>query len=415
MAAEGNSLKVERNAQGIPVAFEIFAPGPNVTNKGTFIFDDAAAEMVMAGYQDQGNALVVDYEHQTAANPPVEAPAAGRFELAVKDGGLWATGVKWTKRAAEYLAGKEYLFFSPWFDHDAEGRITNLRNLALTNFPATKNMPMLVTAKGDTTAKGSQMADAVIANTDGSTVAAAPGSDQDPIKAALAALMQALQAEEAVEPDAMKGLLKNALAAFGEDPKKDPKAAPTCAADPAAAPDGSKCAKCGEAMKDGACASCGALASGQVAAKAGADFAQVAQLTGKDQPSEIIGTVAAWKASHGQVAQLSAKVQKLEADAAIHVFDQMIADGRKAGKLTEADISGAFITQLRAAPGGHALLKAYLETAHVKIHTTELRAPQAAPAIIELTQDESDLAKRQGIDLKELVEFKARRAAERNG
>ena len=393
MDDQGGNLKVKRGADGLPVAFQVFAPGENATNKGTFIYDAAAAKSVMAAHEDQGNKLVIDYEHQTASDPPQEAPAAATFDPSPKpDGSLWAENVKWTDRAAKMLAGKEYLYFSPWFDHDAEGRITNLRNLALTNFPATKKMPMLVAAKADTQAKGSQMADAAqeAAPTEAPAEDTQAGGDMAAIEAALNALVAAIQGEEKTEPESMMKLLDAAKAAYGPPPKKDePAADPAmCSAAPAAA---------------------------AVAAKGGTDFQQVAALTGKDSPADVVGTIAAWKSSHDQVAQLKATVAKLEGAAKSRDFDQQVAEGRAAGKLTEADVKGEFITQLRAASNGSQLLKAYLATAHAKIQTVELRAPDAASAIIALTEDEEEYARKQGLDLKDLVEFKARRAAERNG
>jgi phage I-like protein len=61
--------------------------------------------------------------------------------------GLWATDVRWTERAASMLKAKEYLYYSPAFLHDDDGRPTRLLNVALTNLPATRNMTPLVAAK----------------------------------------------------------------------------------------------------------------------------------------------------------------------------------------------------------------------------------------------------------------------------
>lgn len=389
MDDQAGNLKVKRGADGLPVAFQIFQRGANETNKGTFTYDEAAAKSVMAMHEDQGNKLVIDYEHQTAADPPQEAPAAATFDPSPKtDGSLWAENVKWTDRAAKMLAGKEYLYFSPWFDHDAEGRITNLRNLALTNFPATKKMPMLVAAKADTQAKGSQMADATQEAPPEAPADEQAMGDKTAIEDALNALIAAIQGEDKGNPEAMMKLLNAALDAYAPPKKEDE--APMCDEIPA-------------------------TAASAVAAKGSTDFAQVAALTGKDSPADVVGTVAAWKNSHDQVAQLKATVAKLEGAAKARDFDQMVADGRACGKLTDADVKGEFITQLRAASNGSQLLKAYLATAHTKIQTVELRAPVSAPAIVELTEDEKDLARRQGLDLKELADFKAQRAAERNG
>jgi phage I-like protein len=143
----------------VPLAFRIF---PRGTFRATqfvsgkiarreYLFDEAAAESVMASYLGRGNPrIVIDYEHASMA--PAEriaegAPAAGWFSLEVRDGELWAVEVEWTPRAKRRLEEKEYAAFSPVFIYDREGRVTHLRNLALTNDPAMDSLPFLVAAR----------------------------------------------------------------------------------------------------------------------------------------------------------------------------------------------------------------------------------------------------------------------------
>lgn len=128
-----------------PREFRIFPFGRVETTKGVFLFDQEAARRVMRAWRDYGNRLSIDYEHQAlepVANGPV--PAAGWFDLEVREDGLWAVSVEWTPRAAELLRNREYRYFSPAFYVDEEGRIVELINLALTNLPATKRMEPLV-------------------------------------------------------------------------------------------------------------------------------------------------------------------------------------------------------------------------------------------------------------------------------
>ena len=128
-----------------PREFRIFPFGRVETTKGVFLFDQEAARRVMQAWRDYGNRLSIDYEHQAlepVANGPV--PAAGWFDLEVREDGLWAVNVEWTPRAAELLRNREYRYFSPAFYVDEEGRIVELINLALTNIPATKRMEPLV-------------------------------------------------------------------------------------------------------------------------------------------------------------------------------------------------------------------------------------------------------------------------------
>jgi phage I-like protein len=139
-----------------PTEFRILRAGMNRTEKGDFLFDEEAAESVMAAYLTKGlSKLQVDFEHQSMVPPPAggpaEKPAAGWFKPEVRAGELWATEVAWTARAAAMLAplagAPEYRFFSPVlrFDEDTR-RVRSLKNLALTNDPAMDDLHPLVAA-----------------------------------------------------------------------------------------------------------------------------------------------------------------------------------------------------------------------------------------------------------------------------
>jgi phage I-like protein len=132
----------------LPSEFRLFALGKNATSKGTFVLDAAGLKSIMAAYADHGVELAIDYEHQTfaAADNGKPAPAAGWFKPEARADGLWAVNVRWTDAASEMLRGKEYRYFSPTFEVDDKKRITRLLPLALTNFPATKNLAPLVAA-----------------------------------------------------------------------------------------------------------------------------------------------------------------------------------------------------------------------------------------------------------------------------
>jgi len=130
-----------------PSEFRIFAFGLIATTKGDFLFDLKAAQECMNAFNEYGNRLTIDYEHQALSDPPIIAPAAASFVPVMRADGIWATDVKWTPRAAEMLRNKEYLYFSPAFCTDAETRPVRILNIALTNIPATKRMQPLVAAK----------------------------------------------------------------------------------------------------------------------------------------------------------------------------------------------------------------------------------------------------------------------------
>jgi phage I-like protein len=139
-----------------PTAFRILKAGVNTSEKGEFIFDQAAAERVMAAYTAKGlDKLQIDYEHQSMVPPPgggpAHKPAAGWFKPEVRGGELWATGVAWTAAALAMVApaagAPEYRYFSPilFFDQDTR-QVTGLKNLALTNDPALDSLTPLAAA-----------------------------------------------------------------------------------------------------------------------------------------------------------------------------------------------------------------------------------------------------------------------------
>ena len=138
----------EPGAQVPPTEFRIFPFGVIDTVKGKFIFDMEAGERLIAAWKDYGNRLPIDYEHQAlepVSNGPV--PAAGWFDLELREDGLWAVNVEWTPRAVELISKKEYRYISPAFYTDEKGRIIELINVALTNIPATKRLQPLVASR----------------------------------------------------------------------------------------------------------------------------------------------------------------------------------------------------------------------------------------------------------------------------
>jgi phage I-like protein len=140
----------------VPTEFRVLRAGKNLTEKGEFIFDDEAAEAVMAAYAAKGvDKVQIDYEHQSTQAPPAggdaSKPAAGWFKPEVRNGELWAVELAWTTKAASMLApaqgAPEYRYFSPilFFDEKTR-RVTRLKNIALTNDPAMDEIEALAAA-----------------------------------------------------------------------------------------------------------------------------------------------------------------------------------------------------------------------------------------------------------------------------
>lgn len=109
--------------------------------------DAAVASQVIARFKATTTPRVLDYEHQTLLRQDngQPAPAAGWFrDLEWREGqGLFAL-VELTARAAQYIAGGEYRFFSPVFLYSpATGDVLDVQMGALTNTPAIDGMQAL--------------------------------------------------------------------------------------------------------------------------------------------------------------------------------------------------------------------------------------------------------------------------------
>src|SRR5688572_17639495 len=104
-------LTLPFSGDGPPPEFRIFTAGIVDTVKGKFLFDEAAAQAVMAEYERHGIDLMVDYDHASlgtnqSPDPAQAGKAAGWFNLQVRNGELWAVNVRWTPPATEALNRK---------------------------------------------------------------------------------------------------------------------------------------------------------------------------------------------------------------------------------------------------------------------------------------------------------------------
>ena len=194
----------------LPTEFKIFSSGKVETTKGTFIFDAAAAKSVMAEYQAHAIDLMIDYDHASISplslDPSMSGKAAGWFQLAVRNGELWAIGVRWTPGAAAQLRAKEWRYMSPAFATEAT-RITSLLNVAITNLPATRRLePLMAANKGRPT-----MPPTPPQNT-------APPLPADPV-GTLAQIAKLLGLADASDPDACSAAFAALVdAVHGADP-----------------------------------------------------------------------------------------------------------------------------------------------------------------------------------------------------
>ena len=107
---------------------------------GRWVLTAVIAAAVIALANAQINDFVIDYEHQTqlSADNGQPAPAAGWFKpLEFRPGaGLFATEVRWTERARQYIAAGEYRYLSAVFLFDkTTGVVQEIKGAALVNTP----------------------------------------------------------------------------------------------------------------------------------------------------------------------------------------------------------------------------------------------------------------------------------------
>lgn len=134
-----------------PSEFRLFRKGENRTSKGPFLFDGKAATEVMAAYRAHGVDIAIDLEHLSLEDPQqsrnFDPDARGWCRLELRNGELWAIGVKWTADGAARLREKRQRYISPAFIVDPESRrISQILNIAITASPATDNIQPLVAA-----------------------------------------------------------------------------------------------------------------------------------------------------------------------------------------------------------------------------------------------------------------------------
>lgn len=154
-------LKNIQSVEGAPEEFQVFPYGQiTLAIAGDAYLDEDSMTGIIAAFEKRGNDMVIDYEHQTLSGN--QAPAAGWIKRLVGKGkdGLWAV-VEWTDKAKEYLAKREYRYFSPVFlVRDGDRRIIALRNVALTNDPQTNNLRPIIAKlldEGETKNKEAKM------------------------------------------------------------------------------------------------------------------------------------------------------------------------------------------------------------------------------------------------------------------
>lgn len=123
-----------------PEWVELIPAGPEIIGRDgrRWIFDELAAQRVLAAFAANQADLAIDWNHalQLAAPSGGQSPAAAWIqELQSREGALWGR-VSWTPRGAEDWVGRAYRYLSPVFDYDpGTSRIAALVSAGLTNRP----------------------------------------------------------------------------------------------------------------------------------------------------------------------------------------------------------------------------------------------------------------------------------------
>ncbi len=150
------AVQVELVEDKLPTEFRIFRAGLNTSLNGDYLFDDEAAQDVMAAFRAHGVDGSVDLEHLSLddKSPNYDPDARGWYkDLELRDGELWGVLATWTPDGERRLRDRTQRYLSPTFPYDKETRrVKWLHNVALTATPALNGIPALIAARVNLTA-----------------------------------------------------------------------------------------------------------------------------------------------------------------------------------------------------------------------------------------------------------------------
>lgn len=287
-----------------PAEFRIFRAGANPSDYGDIVFDEKAAEMVMAEYERKGNPLFFDWNHghdlPKDKRTRESGASAGEFKLEVRAGELWATGCEWTADAYEDLEKRRYNLFSPTFpvdDTDGVIRPCGLMGIAILNRAGLDHLDRIAAGAADTN-----------------------DERDDDMKTA-----EQIQAELDTEK-------KKVLALEGEVATLKSKGGVLALA-----------AIVGVSAE----AEVGPAVTALVKVRR-----DVLALAGVDSADDAIVTLRAWKDSHGKVAGLVAAEEKRAQLALEAAFDEIVEQGVKELKIGGGEVTASWKAAQLEAMGG---------------------------------------------------------------
>lgn len=328
-----------------PTEIRLFAAGVNATSKGPVKWTPRSAALVEAEYVARGVEKFADYEHRSLL--PLDrqqqhaTEAAAWYRLAVRDGALWAVDIKWTPPAVEKLTEKAFRYFSPAVEVDPKtNEVTKFVNFALTNNPATHNLPALVAAS-----EGNPM--------------------DEKMQKCAAALSAALEAMGGTDPDAMKAAFSAAKSALADMMPEDAEGSPV------------------EREVE-------VKVEKEMAALSGVVLA----LTGKSTIDEQVGVLHALKASADNVTALTAEIDALKASQLADKIAAVVKAGADARKLSPADLSASTPLGLAVkgfVDGGNLVaLSALVDVLPAKVSGVEVVGKPATALVLTAEEQEID-------------------------
>lgn len=157
---------VERDDQGVPVAWRLLAAGdnPGTKNGEDYVLNLDAADMrSIVDYHDKkGVKIPIDSEHHVYNLAkakgldenallkllPGGTATLGFGDLALRDGDLWFAGVSWNPTAYELMKEKTYRYFSPVIRGLKKDPL-RITSVAMDNTPSFNNQDILAASAED--------------------------------------------------------------------------------------------------------------------------------------------------------------------------------------------------------------------------------------------------------------------------
>lgn len=181
----------------LPAEFKVFSWGVNESDNGTCIYDERSHVQIMM-HRGLRKRVQIDLEHLALDPYSEDRDARGWGTLQARNDGLWLVDVEWTPDGVRRLSEGTQQYISPAFRDDADGRVIELVNVALTALPASYNLPPLTKWSLSATANESSMD----LNALKEALGLSPDADMSVLMAALKAVADELAAEGGGEEEA---------------------------------------------------------------------------------------------------------------------------------------------------------------------------------------------------------------------